>query len=155
MPCETKTLFEREFESTREAAHAALCDALSAMDRGGWLSAHEDRFALWLCLEEALNNAIRHGNGDNPEARIWLEVREADGVGRISVGDEGPGFDPAALEMPCPDQLRGRGICLIRHYMEQVCYDRRSGRLEMQYRLKRAGTEDRLKGGEDGLVSYL
>lgn len=155
MPSKPTALFQREFESTREAAHAALCDALSAMDRAGWVCAHEDRFALWLCLEEALNNAVRHGNRENPDARVWLEVEDAGGLGRIAVGDEGPGFDPAALEMPCPDQMHGRGICLIRHYMERVRYDAEARRLVMDYRLKRAGTADRLKGGDDGFVSYL
>ena len=55
-----------------------------------------DIFEMRLALQDALANAIHHGNHDDPEKliRVACEV-DAERV-LIDVRDEGPGFDPAA-----------------------------------------------------------
>jgi serine/threonine-protein kinase RsbW len=86
-------------------------------------------FGIRLALEEALINAIKHGNSLDPAKKVHI----AYGVGPerfdIRIMDEGPGFDPedvpnptAAenLERPC-----GRGLMLMRHYMSEVEFNER------------------------------
>ena len=87
-----------------------------------------DRFGLRLALEEALVNAIRHGNRGDPSRRV--HVRFDIGPDRVlaEVEDEGEGFDPARVPDPrAPENLEqpgGRGLLLMRHYTTWLRYNR-------------------------------
>jgi serine/threonine-protein kinase RsbW len=84
-------------------------------------------FALRLSLEEALSNAIRHGNvGDiSKKVRIRYLVN-AEHI-EIFVADEGKGFNPDNLPDPTVmenlENPSGRGIMLMRAYMNKVEYN--------------------------------
>jgi len=86
-----------------------------------------DSFCVKLGMEEALVNAIKHGNqmDRSKTVSVTLKINEKEFEARIT--DQGPGFDPEDvpdptdienLERPC-----GRGLMLIRHYMTQVTYN--------------------------------
>jgi serine/threonine-protein kinase RsbW len=84
-------------------------------------------FALELCLEEALTNAIRHGNTGIASKKVTIRYRVADDAIDIYIADEGRGFDPTQVpdptlteNLPCPS---GRGILLMRSYMSHVEYN--------------------------------
>lgn len=83
-------------------------------------------FGIKLALEEALSNAIRHGNA--ADAAKTVTVRYAINADKavIIVRDEGPGFQPDDIPDPTtPARLRvpcGRGIMLIKAYMDEVEY---------------------------------
>ena len=87
----------------------------------------ESEYWMGIALREALTNAIKHGNAQDPEKKVdvALQVRE-DGI-EITVEDEGSGFDPAAVEDPlAPDNLlktQGRGIFYMRKFMDKIEYD--------------------------------
>jgi serine/threonine-protein kinase RsbW len=94
-----------------------------------------DIFSIKLALEEALVNAIKHGNqmdrGKNVRIHYAVNSERFD----IRIEDEGPGFnpdevpDPLAeenLERPC-----GRGLLLMRHYMTEVNFHPPGNRLIM------------------------
>jgi len=81
-------------------------------------------FRLRVALGEALANAIQCGNQDNPAKRVRVSADLFHDRIRLSVSDEGEGFDPdqipdprdpAMLHSPC-----GRGLFLIRSLAEQV-----------------------------------
>lgn len=92
-------------------------------------------FAIKLALEEALINAIKHGNKQDPGKRVHVESNVTDKQVEIIVEDEGPGFD--AREVPDPtmeenlEKCSGRGILLIRAYMTEVEYSKGGRRLRM------------------------
>jgi serine/threonine-protein kinase RsbW len=92
-------------------------------------------FAVQLALDEALANAIHHGNADDPTLKVDLALELYDDRIELRVADQGPGFDPKDLpdptavenlERPC-----GRGIMLIRAYMTEadIAADGRSLRM--------------------------
>src|SRR5262249_19764587 len=87
----------------------------------------EDVFAIKLSLEEAMTNAVRHGNRFDVSKNI--RVRYAVTARRIivMVADEGPGFSVADVPDPTdPENLErpnGRGIMLIRAYMTRVSFN--------------------------------
>jgi serine/threonine-protein kinase RsbW len=94
-----------------------------------------DIFCIKLALEEALVNAIKHGNrlDRNKKVRISYNVK----VERfdILIADEGHGFNPAEvpdptaienLERPC-----GRGLMLMRYYMNEVVFGPRGNSVTM------------------------
>ncbi|MFC1576976.1 ATP-binding protein [Candidatus Omnitrophota bacterium] len=102
-------------------------------------------FNIKLCIEEAVRNAIVHGNkkkeGLGIEVSYWIK----DNSLNIEVGDEGKGFDVKKLPDPTKDEnlLRehGRGVFLINHLMDEVIYNERGNKVRM---IKT------LSGGKDG-----
>jgi len=93
----------------------------------GTLSPRRISFNLRTALAEALGNAIRYGNGEDPDrvVRVYVELRR-DFV-RIHVDDDGQGFDPSRLPDPThPDNLEreyGRGLFVIRHLVDDVAFN--------------------------------
>ena len=84
----------------------------------------KDMFNVQLAFEEAMTNAIMHGNRSDPQKKIFLECNIGETEVRISIRDEGNGFNPDMLPDPRhPDNIltpSGRGILLIRHIMSEV-----------------------------------
>lgn len=85
------------------------------------------RFAIKLAMEEALTNAIKHGNAMDPNKNVHVKYQVDPEQLELSVRDEGPGFHPAHVPDPTHiDNLEkpsGRGIMLMRAYMTDVWYD--------------------------------
>jgi serine/threonine-protein kinase RsbW len=92
-------------------------------------------FGIKLAVEEALVNAIKHGNqmdrGKTVRIRYTLHAERFE----IHIADEGPGFDPADvpdptavenLERPC-----GRGLMLMKYYMSEVVFGPRGNSVRM------------------------
>jgi serine/threonine-protein kinase RsbW len=92
-------------------------------------------FAINLALEEALTNAIRHGNRLDPKKNVHVEARVTPQRVEIWVEDDGPGFDRGSIPDPTADEnlekCSGRGILLIEAYMSRVTWDRGGRRLKM------------------------
>ena len=125
--------FHKEFASTTSAVAETLGEALESMARQGWCE--PDRmFCIRLCLEEALVNAVVHGNRNEPSRQVTIRIYDEGESCRICVQDEGNGFDPEAMEMPDCDELGGRGVCLIKEYMEDVTFDYVNKCLEMVFK---------------------
>lgn len=94
-----------------------------------------DIFSIKLALEEALVNAIKHGNQMDPDKRVYVCYRVTPGRFDVRITDEGDGFrpedvpDPTAienLERPC-----GRGLLLMRGFMTEVEYHGRGNVVSM------------------------
>ena len=125
--------FHKEFASTTSAVAETLGEALESMTRQGWCE--PDRmFCIRLCLEEALVNAVVHGNHNEPGRQVTVRIYDEGESCRICVQDEGSGFDPEAIGMPDCSELGGRGVCLIKEYMEDVTFDCVNKCLEMVFR---------------------
>jgi serine/threonine-protein kinase RsbW len=84
-------------------------------------------FAIKLSLEEAITNAVKHGNGNDPLKHITVRFHINGCRTVIAVRDEGAGFalesvpDPTAdenLELP-----NGRGIMLMQAYMTKLWFN--------------------------------
>lgn len=84
-------------------------------------------FAIKLAVEEALVNAIKHGNGMDPSKRVHVNCKLCSERFEVQITDEGDGFDPNHVPDPtAPENLErpcGRGLLLMRHYMNEVAYD--------------------------------
>jgi serine/threonine-protein kinase RsbW len=88
--------------------------------------AERDIFCIKLALEEALVNAIKHGNQADPNKKVHIRYRITPYRFEVHIRDEGAGFNPEDvpdplevenLERPC-----GRGLLLMRHYMTDVTF---------------------------------
>jgi serine/threonine-protein kinase RsbW len=83
-------------------------------------------FGIRLALEEALVNAIKHGNQMDRGRKVHIRYQISAELFHVRIADEGQGFDPGDvpdpmavenLERPC-----GRGLLLMRHYMSEVIF---------------------------------
>ena len=88
---------------------------------------HEDAyFAVKLALDEAVTNAIKHGNGLDPAKRVTVRAAVTPDRMWAEVRDEGPGFVRRAVPDPTAeenlDRCSGRGLLLIEAYMTDVSW---------------------------------
>ena len=85
-----------------------------------------------LAVREAVINAITHGNQRDPRRMVGMTLT-ANGSGiTVRIRDEGDGFDPTQTKDPTAgDNLlrtSGRGLLLIRAFVDEVKFRRRKGR---------------------------
>jgi serine/threonine-protein kinase RsbW len=122
------------FSITIEAGMRSEINAISPLveqlmqllERSRCIVGHE--WAVEVALQEALSNAVVHGNGMEPHKFVEVRCRCERGKGVwLAVRDQGQGFDPNAVPDPlAPDRLEavhGRGIFLIRSAMDEVSFE--------------------------------
>ena len=95
---------------------------------------------VWVVLNEAVSNAIRHGNKYDPTKKVRLSVEtKFDRYLCFTVKDEGNGFDPANIPDPTsPERIyepSGRGVFLIKKLADAVNYTRNGSSVEMVFDL--------------------
>ena len=93
----------------------------------GWPPA--DIFAIHLAAEEAIVNAIVHGNKLDPAKTVRVSCAVTPQMARIEITDAGVGFDPGAVpDCTCDERLEvpsGRGVMLMRSFMTTIAYNAR------------------------------
>lgn len=119
-----------------------------------------DRLRVGIAVEEALLNALYHGNLEvsselkerDPNLfeetarqrcleepyrhrRIFVDAVVSRERAKFSIRDEGPGFDPAKLPDPCdPENLEkpsGRGILLMRSFMDEISFNEKGNQVTL------------------------
>ena len=116
-----------------DAARIAAEELLDTVEAGGCPS--EALFAIRLALEEALANAIKHGNRYDRSKSITVTIEIDDERTVIVVTDQGEGFDPGIVPDPTVDENLekpgGRGIMLMRAYMDEIAYNEHGNEVRM------------------------
>ena len=92
-----------------------------------------------VALDEAIVNAIKHGNKNDPSKSVRIVADLSAGGARFTVRDEGPGFSREGLPDPT-DPLRllvpsGRGLLLISHIMDEVRHNECGNEICMSRRM--------------------
>jgi serine/threonine-protein kinase RsbW len=99
-----------------------LDDVLRQLDGLHW--SHHDIFGVHLAVDEALVNAIFHGNALDETKQVRFSCRLSPRKIWVEITDEGPGFDPDSLPDPTTPCRRGcpggRGVLLMRAFMSRV-----------------------------------
>jgi serine/threonine-protein kinase RsbW len=115
---------ERVLPTTLDAIREAEAEVIGLMEALGY--SEEQRLAVRLAAEEALVNAMKHGNQMDPHRRVYLRFSVLPERVEICVCDEGQGFDPARVPDPTAGENLhkpcGRGIMLMRSYMDKVSF---------------------------------
>jgi serine/threonine-protein kinase RsbW len=114
--------YDQVVPSNTASGRRLLDDVVQQLELLHW--SRRDIFGVYLAVEEALANAICHGNGRDETKHIQFSCRLSPRKVRIEVTDEGSGFDPAHVPDPtAPDRLGcpgGRGVLLMRAFMSRV-----------------------------------
>lgn len=79
---------------------------------------------LAIVLTELVNNAILHGNKNQSQKKVTITVSYFNSYVKVSVKDQGNGFDPSGLKDPRdPENIwkdSGRGIFLVKKLVDSV-----------------------------------
>lgn len=100
----------------------------------------EDTFAnMMTCLNEALINAIKHGNKMDPEKKVIINAEVEPKRIVWTIADEGPGFDYSTLPDPTApeniENLTGRGVFIIKHLADQCIFNAAGNEVELHFKI--------------------
>ena len=116
---------DRVISSKTSLGRVIIEEVLAALRAQDW-DPH-DIFGVHVALEEALVNAIKHGNHFSKEKQVRVGCGISATLVRIEISDEGDGFNPVTLPDPTdPERLEtpsGRGVKLMRSFMSRVSYN--------------------------------
>jgi serine/threonine-protein kinase RsbW len=83
-----------------------------------------DIFGIHLAVDEALVNAMLHGNAMSETKHVQFSCRVSPKKVHVEITDEGPGFDPRRLPDPTSadhvGEPGGRGVLLMQAFMSRV-----------------------------------
>ncbi|HNT88090.1 MAG TPA: ATP-binding protein [Candidatus Hydrogenedentes bacterium] len=88
---------------------------------------------VMIVLRELLMNAVVHGNRRDPYQHVYVDVEKClDGIFRITVEDEGEGFDYRELDLALPEgasRIRERGYKLINAFSEKLEFNQEGNKI--------------------------
>lgn len=123
-----------EIPSETGAGRSVLEAVLAQLQEHGW--SEDDQFGVHLSVEEALVNAIKHGNRYHPDKVVRVQACVSAERMEIEIEDSGDGFNPADVPDPTLEENlevpSGRGLMLMRSFMSQVEYRDRGNRVWME-----------------------
>lgn len=100
---------------------------------------NEILYDVRLVTQEALINAVKHGNKLNPQMFVAVDFDYSNDTIKITVQDEGRGYDYANIPDPTLEENIikgcGRGVFLIRKLMDEVNFNKAGNRMEMIKRI--------------------
>ncbi len=124
---------QRTIPSSLDAGHQLIECYLKILDQFGWEGG--DLFHVQLAVEEAIVNAITHGNQQSPDKTVEIEFKVSRNETIMRIRDEGPGFCPDSLPDPTSEELldvpHGRGVMLIRQTMTSVEFNAAGNQVTM------------------------
>ncbi len=133
-PNDWNVLLETAIPSDCLAGREVMDSFLAKLEAVDWLQ--EDLFGIHLAVEEALVNAIRHGNKEDTGKQVRFSCKLAEDRLRIEIEDEGSGFTPSDVPDPTDEENlevpSGRGIMLMRNFMSYVEYNARGNCVVME-----------------------
>lgn len=95
----------------------------------------DDQFAVHLAMEEAIVNAVRHGNKQDEDKDVIIEYTISPEKIELWVTDQGSGFKPEGLaDCRSGDNIYktcGRGVLLIKSYMNTVDFNESGNSVHM------------------------
>lgn len=95
-----------------------------------------DLFGVHLAVEEALVNAIKHGNQEDAAKAVHIEYRAKQDCVQIEIADEGAGFNPDDVPDPTAaenlEEPNGRGLILMRSFMSRVEFNETGNRVLLE-----------------------
>ena len=127
-------------ESSKSSKLTCICQNILSCARG--CDYDENMiFGLHLAIEEAFANAIKHGNKGDSSKKVTVEYYVGCDKVDITISDEGSGFMPDFVPDPrCGENVYkagGRGLLLMRAYMDDVKYNSAGNSVHMiKYRKK-------------------
>lgn len=128
--------FQKQIPSTVDQASAVVRELVNQLKQSGW--PEKDAFGIHMAAEEALMNAVKHGNELDESKPVDVLIRLSKDHFFARIADQGEGFDPENVPDPCDDnnvdKTSGRGVTLIRRFVDSVSYNESGNVIEFEKR---------------------
>ncbi len=131
-------ILDRSISSCCTEGHQLILEIVERLQENRWTNS--DVFGVHLSLTEAVVNAIKHGNREDPAKKVYVACKVSPSRCWIEIRDEGAGFNPEKVP-DCTldenlDKPSGRGLRLMKNFMSHVEYHDCGKRLVMEKRLE-------------------
>lgn len=88
---------------------------------------------------EATNNAIVHGNGNDPTKKVHVNIENVDKQLLVRIKDQGPGFDHSTVPDPTApenlEKINGRGIFLMQRLSDDIVFSDEGRIVELKFNI--------------------
>ena len=139
----------RKLPSKAEACARLIGVLLEVLESEGW--SKDDAFAIRMAVEEAVMNAIKHGNQEAVDKQVDVNLQFFADRFYGKIDDQGHGFRPEDVPDPTRDEnlekTSGRGVALIRSFVDEVHYNQSGNSIEL-IKYRSDGDEDPPAAGE-------
>ena len=130
-------MYKRLKVETKTASLRIIENAIDEMT--GAIGINQDNYGkILVATLEAVNNAIKHGNKEIPEKLVDVVIEFIDNELRISVTDQGDGFDPARIPDPTLpaniEELSGRGVFLMTKLSDAITFNEKGNSVTMSFK---------------------
>lgn len=101
----------------------------------------EDNFGkILIALTEAVNNAILHGNCQDPQKNVFISYETAEQMVYFNIKDEGQGFNPQEIPDPTDpeniDKPNGRGVFLMQRLSDHCEFLNSGNEVRLGFKLQ-------------------
>ncbi|MFM8188804.1 MAG: ATP-binding protein [Pirellula sp.] len=135
---------DKTIQSDLDAGHASIEELMNALESAGWEG--RDVFHIQMAIEEAVVNAIEHGNKRDATKQVHIVFAVDAESAEMTITDQGDGFDHQNVADPTEeerlDQPRGRGVLLIRELMTQAQYNQKGNSVWMRKERSKDDSQD-------------
>ncbi len=118
-------ILHEKIPSSQEAGHKIIEKLIAALGASDWDGS--DLFHVQMAAEEAMVNAVTHGNNESEVLTVEVEFKVSRQQVYLRFRDQGKGFCPEELPDPTDDEhlekTHGRGVFLIKKMMSEVSYN--------------------------------
>jgi serine/threonine-protein kinase RsbW len=95
---------------------------------------------LMTCINEAITNAIYHGNKQSAEKKVFVNLEIINNKRLVfTIADEGEGFDFTNIPDPTDqnnlEKLTGRGVYIMKRLADQCIYNSKGNELELHFKI--------------------
>jgi serine/threonine-protein kinase RsbW len=104
------------------------------------LNIGDDVYAnLMTCLNEAITNAIFHGNKQNADKKVFVNLEMVNNKRLVfTIADEGDGFDftniPDPTDLENLEKLTGRGVYIMKKLADQCIFNSKGNEVELHFK---------------------
>lgn len=92
-----------------------------------------------IAMTEAVNNAVNHGNKNDPSKKVTVSYIKNKSSLSFTVEDEGNGFDYENVPDPTDPEnllkLNGRGIFLMKNLVDEIHFHEQGKKIELIFQI--------------------
>jgi len=125
--------FERVLDSDPDQCADVVRELLGWLSQDGWNK--DDKFGIRMAMEEAIMNAIKHGNAEDRNKKVYVSIRLESDRFYAKISDQGDGFRPDEVPNPTDEsnleKSSGRGVKLIKSFVDEVRYNASGNSVEL------------------------
>lgn len=125
--------FDKRIPSIPDCGVEVIREILMQLEKNQW--SEKDMFGVHMAMEEAVMNAIKHGNKLDENKVVHVLVSLSDHKFYACVTDQGEGFDPRSVPDPTLEEnlekTSGRGLMLMNNFVDIVRYNEQGNSVEL------------------------